>query len=291
MLSLLFAAATGLVFLATEQEDPTVIMQRMAANMESTTDARRQYVYKQKINARLVRTNGQVARAEKREYTVAPNAEKTEKTLISLQGEYHKSKKDIVRYTEPGFEKGGLDIDGGIMEDLVDDLVNDKDTRDGIPHSFFPLRKKDLPAYKFTYLGATEVKGRKAHRIKFEPVGKVSSCVNIGSDESDDCSTRPWKGEAVVDAEEYLPVRIYSDLTFKMPWGVKVFLGTNLRQTGFSVSYTRVAPNVWFPVSYGTEFRLDVLFGYKRVITLAMDSSEFQRTDAKSEITFQTEEK
>jgi hypothetical protein len=65
----------------------------------------------------------------------------------------------------------------------------------------------------------------------------------------------------------------------------------SLRQTGFAVSYARVAPNVWFPATYGTEFRLDVLFGYKRVITLALDSSDFQRTDAKSEIRFQTDEK
>ena len=72
-----------------------------------------------------------------------------------------------------------------------------------------------------------------------------------------------------------------------MPWGVKVFLGTNLRQTGFSVSYVRVDSGVWFPATYGTEFRLDLLFGYHRVITLAMDSNDFRKTGAESEITFQ----
>ncbi len=286
MLFLVAVAATAnLLFFDTE--DANEIMKRMASTIEASVDARRQYVYKQKVNARLIRTNGQVARAEKREYTATPGPERTEKTLVSLAGEYHKSKKNIIRYDKPGFEKGGMDIDGGLMEGLVDDMVNDKDSRDGIPHSFFPLSSKDLPAYRFTYKKATEVQGRKAHVIAFEPAGRTSGCLHEG----DGCSDRPWKGEVVVDAEEFQPIRIYSDLDFKMPWGVKVFLGTNLRQTGFSVRYTRIAPNVWFPITYGTEFRLDVLFAYKRVITLALDSSEFQRTEAKSEIQFKTGEK
>jgi len=298
------AAVAAIAFLCTAPgDDPSAIVAKMAANVEASLDARRQFVYKQKVNARLVRTNGQVARAEKREYTVAPGPERTEKTLVTLAGEYHKSKKEIIHYDKPGFEKGGMDIDGGIMDDLIDDLVNDKDSRDGIPHSFFPLTTKDLPSYKFTLKPPVEVKGRKAFVVGFEPLpGRKNLCLEAGKrknqdnddeGDDDDCPIRyrPWKGEVVVDAEEYQPVRVYSDLTFKMPWGVKVFLGTNLRQTGFSVSYNRVAPNVWFPATYGTEFRLDVLFGYKRVITLALDSSDFQRTDAKSEIRFQTEEK
>lgn len=270
-------------------EDADAIMKRMAANMESVQEVRRQYVYKQKVNAKLIRTNGQVARAEKREYTATPGPERTEKTLVSLAGEYHKSKKEIISYDKPGFEKGRMDIDGGIMEDLIEDLVNDKESRDGIPHGFFPLATKDLRHYRFTYKSATEVKGRQAHVIAFEPIPGQRKCIEIGESDGDGgCDAKHWKGEVVVDAEEFQPVRIYSDLTFKMPWGVKVFLGTDIRQTGFSVNYTRLAPGVWFPATYGTEFRLNLLFGYKRVITLALDSSDFQRTAAKSEIQFQT---
>ncbi len=280
--------AAAFVCLLGANLDATAIMEKMAAKLDASVDARRQYVYKQRVSAKLVRTNGQIARAEKREYTAAPGPERTEKTLVSLAGEYHKNKKEIIRYDKPGFEKGGMDIDGGLMEDLIEDLANSKKSRDGIPHSIFPFRAKDLPGFRFTHAGEIEVKGRKAHRIAFEPVNKKSNCLNIGGDDDDDddCPSRPWKGEVVVDAEEFQPVRIFTDLTFKMPWGVKVFLGTNIRQTGFSVSYVRVAPDVWFPATYGTEFRLDVLFGYKRVITLALDSSDFQRTEAKSEITF-----
>ena len=108
--------------------------------------------------------------------------------------------------------------------------------------------------------------------------------MTIGGD--DDCPQKPWKGEALIDAEEMQPVRIVTDLAFKMPWGIKVFLGTNLRQTGFAVTYTRVAPGIWFPATYGTEFKLDLLFGYHRVITMAMDSSDFRKTTADTKVTF-----
>lgn len=272
-------------------ENPDEIMRRMAANVEASLEARRQYVYKQKVNAKLVRTNGQLARVEKRDYTVTPKEKNTVKHLDSLAGEYHKSKKEIVHYTEKGFEAKGMDIDGGIMEDLIDDLMNDEKSRDGIPHNLFPITAKDLDAYRYTYEGLTEVKGRKAHRIGYAPVPKKVRCPDKKeADDDDDCPWRPWKGEVVVDAEEFQPVRIYSDLTFKMPWAVKAFLGTNIQQTGFAVSFARVAPNVWFPATYGTEFRVSLLFGYKRVITMALDSSEFRRTSATSEIQFSTEE-
>ena len=65
-----------------------------------------------------------------------------------------------------------------------------------------------------------------------------------------------------------------------------MFLGTNLRQTGFSVTYVRVAENVWFPATYGTEFRFNVLWGYKRTVTLSMESSAFQKTNATSKINY-----
>ena len=278
------AAMSCLLMSSVAAQDPDEIMRRMAASVEASVDARRQYVYKQRVTARLLRTNGHVARQETRVYTAAPGPEKTEKTLVSLAGEYHKSRTQIVKYDTPGFEKGGIDIDGGIMADLVDELVNDKTSRDGIPHKMFPLRKRDLAAYTFTFKETTEVKGRKAYRIAFEPAHKTT-CLSIGSE--DECGdSRPWRGEVVVDAEEFQPVRIYTDLSFKMPWGVKVFLGTNIRQVGFSVAYSRLGRDVWFPVSYGTEFKLDLLFGYHRVITLALDSSEFQRGEAKSEIKY-----
>ena len=65
-----------------------------------------------------------------------------------------------------------------------------------------------------------------------------------------------------------------------------MFLGTNLRQTGFSIAYVRTAENVWFPATYGTEFRVDMLWFYKRTVTLSMESSGFQKTEASSTIEY-----
>jgi hypothetical protein len=74
--------------------DANEIMRKMAENMAAATDARRQYVYQQSVRARLLKTNGERAREEKREYTATPGPERTEKKLESLAGEYWKSKKE-----------------------------------------------------------------------------------------------------------------------------------------------------------------------------------------------------
>jgi hypothetical protein len=43
---------------------------------------------------------------------------------------------------------------------------------------------------------------------------------------------------------------------------------------------------VWFPAAYGTEFQIDVLFFYKRTITMNLESNGFQKTDATSKIEY-----
>jgi len=93
-------------------------------------------------------------------------------------------------------------------------------------------------------------------------------------------------GEAWIDAAELQPVRIDTHLAFKIPWAVRTFLGTNLKQTGFAITYQRVAEGVWFPATYGTEFQIDVLFFYKRTITMNLESTGFQKTDATSKIEY-----
>jgi hypothetical protein len=268
--------------------DAAGIMAKVAANVERATGARKQYVYHQFVRSSLVRSNGVMAHKEKREYSVFPAESRTEKKLISFAGEYRKGKQTIP-YKEPGYHYQGTDIDGDLMRDLTDSLVDDKTSRDGIPHSLFPIATKDLPFYTFKSLGIAEIQGRRAYRISFEP-RKKDNCIHIGGEEDDECEGTSWKGEAWIDAEELQPIRIQTDLAFSVPWGIRVFLGTNLRQTGFSVNYVRVGENVWFPSTYGTEFRLNVLWGYKRTVTLSMESNGFQKTDASSKIDYQIPE-
>ena len=63
-------------------------------------------------------------------------------------------------------------------------------------------------------------------------------------------------------------------------------MGINLRQLGFSLNYQRVSDGVWFPATYGTEFRITVFWGYKRTITLSMENTDFRKTDAQSTVQF-----
>lgn len=265
-------------------QDAAGIMAKVAANVEQASDARKQYVYHQRVHSSLVRASGDVARREKREYSAFPGENRTEKKLVSFSGEYRKGKQ-MIAYSDPGHKYKGMDLDGDLISSLTEDLVNDTKSRDGIPHSLFPLSVKDLPSYNFVMMSEAEFKGRRTYIIKFEPQ-KKETCLTVGSEDNNECQSQPWKGEVWVDAAEFQPIRIDTHLAFEIPWGVRVFLGTNLRQTGFSVTYVRVAENVWFPATYGTEFRLNVLWGYKRTITLSMESSAFQKTDATSTINY-----
>ncbi len=265
-------------------QDAASIMAKVAANVEQATDTRKQYIYHQRIRSSLVRASGDVGRREKREYSAFPGENRTEKKLVSFSGEYRKGKQ-MIPYSDPGHKYKGMDLDGDLISSLTEELVNDKKSRDGIPHSLFPLSSKDLPSYNFVLKGEADFKGRHIYQIAFEPRNK-ETCVTLGTDDDNECEHQPWKGEAWIDAAEFQPVRIETHLAFQIPWGVRVFLGTNLRQTGFAVTYVRVAANVWFPETYGTEFRFNVLWGYKRTVTLSMESSAFQKTDATSKINY-----
>jgi len=229
----------------------------------------------------MVRTNGEIARREAREYNVVPQDATTDTTLMSFSGEYREGKR-LIAYSQPSQNDKGSTVDREVIQEMTDELVNAKDSRDGIPHDLFPLRAGELAYYKFSLKGEAEVHGRRTYDILFEPAGSKGLCIDV-----DEGSCHLWKGEAWIDAQEFQPVRIETQMAKAVPWGIRVFLGSNVRQLGFSIDYERVAENVWFPVAYGTEFRLDVLWGYKRTITLSMESSGFQKTDATSKIQYE----
>jgi hypothetical protein len=274
--------AWSILVYAAPDNDAAAIMSKAAANVEKATDSRRQFVYHESVVSSLVRSNGQVSRKENREYEVFPTDASTEKKLVSLHGELRRGKKTTL-YSEVGFKDKGMDLDGDLIRDLTHDLVDEEDSRDGIPPDLFPLRAKDLSKYRFTLKEQFEYQGRRTYKILFEPAEK-RKCIAIGTD--DECDGSAWKGEAWIDVAELQPARIFTQQAFRVPWGVKVFLGTNIQQSGFSVSYQRVAENVWFPASYGTEFRFNVLWGYKRTVTLSLVSGGFQKTDIASKIRY-----
>ena len=259
-----------LLALVQAAETADAIMARVAENQESAQAARLKYVYKQNIHLRLLRTNGKVSREERREYTVTPTQEGFKKDLTRFSGRYEKGGK-YFEYSKPCFQYKDTDIDGDLIEDLANDLMNDKTSKDGISMDLFPLTKARQGELQFRLEETKDIKGRRVHRISFRPKDKDEFT---------------WAGEATVDAAEYQPVQVSTRLARGIPWGVTVFLGTNLKQFGFALNYARLAEGVWFPVSYGTEFRIDVLWGYKRVITVSLENSDFRRTNVTSTLEY-----
>jgi hypothetical protein len=270
----LFAFCPLALLAEAPQPDLNEILRRVAENQEKAVAARLSIVYTQETRTRLMRGGGKLAREEKRRYTVTPTATATNRKLDLFEGQYRKGGK-LLPYTDPKFRHKDMDIDGDLVEDMTDDMVNDKESRDGIPKNLFPLTAKEQEHYTFRLAGVQKVNGVDAIRVAFEP--------KKGMEE------RPWTGEVLVDPVEFQPIRVVTKLSFNIPWAVKVFLGTNVRQLGYTVTYTKVAGGLWFPISYGTEFHLRVLFGYARTIALSLDNHDFRRASADSTIQFETE--
>src|SRR5579871_1004186 len=88
--------------------DVREIMRRVAWNQAKTEDAREQFLYHQKQNVRLRRTNGKLVREEFREYNVVPTPRGIHRTLIALQGRYWKGG-DYTVYDEREREADGID--------------------------------------------------------------------------------------------------------------------------------------------------------------------------------------
>lgn len=67
-------------------------------------------------------------------------------------------------------------------------------------------------------------------------------------------------------------------------------LGTDLPWLGFNVEYRRFGDDVWFPVSFGTEFRLRAVFFINREITISLENSGFHRANVDSSIQYKRPE-
>lgn len=251
------------------------ILNRVAENQEKAAEARKTVVYRQDTFVRLLRTNGKMSREEKRQYTVAPDAKGFDKKLEKFEGRYERGGK-ILTYDKPDFQYKDTDIDGELIEDLTDDMINDKKSRDGISKDLFPLTKDEQTHYIFKFDGTRRIQGVDAYRVTFEP--------KKGKDGDD---SHCWAGEALIHPEEFQPILVTTRFSLKIPRAVKILFGIDIKQLGFNVTYRKVDDGLWFPSTYGTEFGLKVLFGYKRNITMSLKNDDFRRTTAESSIVFE----
>jgi hypothetical protein len=258
---------------AKESEQPDapltadIIMARVAANQDRSEALRKQYVYRQHTHILTHKPKGgRLLREETADYDVTPTPDGTDKQLKLITGRYWKKGKYEQFQGEPVPEPDG--IDGSLVKSFREDLSNDK-TKDGLAKDLFPLTSEQQKDYDFKLLGQEEEAGRSVYHIGFRPKDK------------NDIS---WAGEAYIDAAEFQPVRVFTKLSRRIPFAVRTFLGTDLPGVGFNVVYKRQEDGVWFPATFGTEFRIRAIFFINRDVSVSLENTDFQHTHVESKM-------
>lgn len=260
-----------------QNTDPPIaeIMQRVAARQDEARDLRSSFLYRQDVRVRFHRSNGKLAREEERTYHVIPDPQTSRKNLVRFQGRYQKDGR-FIGYSTPGYTYKDPDIDGELIDDLTNDLIDERESRDGFACDLFPLTGKSQSAYEFKLQGKENYRGREVYKIRFRP----------RKNEKQEDKNALWKGELLVDTVEYQPVTITTQLATGIPILVRTLLGTNLKGLGFKLDYEKVFDGIWFPVRYGGEFALNAVFFYKRRISIGLHSYDFQRADVSTRIEY-----
>ncbi|MFZ0732887.1 MAG: hypothetical protein WAM79_11230 [Candidatus Sulfotelmatobacter sp.] len=242
------------------------IMARVAENQDRSEALRKEFVYRQHIHIVTHKPGGRLMREETADYDVTPMPDGTEKKLSLLTGRYWHKRKYQAFAGEPIPEEDSLD--GDLVKDFRNDLTDDK-SKDGLGKDLFPLTSGEQKNYDFQLLGKEIQDGREVYHIRFRPRDK------------DEIT---WAGEAFIDAAEFEPVRVFTKLSRRIPFMVRTLLGTDLPGIGFNVVYRRQEDGVWFPATFGTEFRIRAVFFINRDISISLENSGFERTHVKSTI-------
>jgi len=242
------------------------IMARVAANQDKAETLRKQYIYKQHIHIVTRKPNARLMREETTDYHVVPTADGTKKELQAIKGRYLHQKQYLDFNGEPEPDSGSLDA--GLVHDFREDLAN-TDSKDGLGRDLFPLTTKEQEKYQFRLIGQETEQERSVYHIGFGPKDKGDI---------------DWAGEAFIDGVDFQPIRVFTKLSRRIPFVVRTMLGTDLPGIGFDVHYQRQEDGVWFPTSFGTEFRLRVLFFLKRDISISLENTAFEHTHVKSKI-------
>jgi hypothetical protein len=264
-----------LFFAASPTETAESIMAKVAAAQDRAEEARTTVVYHSNVLIRFNRSNGKLAREEQSEYIVTPTATGSKKERTSFLGKYTEHGR-VIEYRQPTVNPHvRVDIDGEAITDLAEELADDRKTKDGIARDLFPLTSKQQRHYRFQLEGTEQYQGIPVYRITFEPKPDQDAA---------------WAGEALVHQTEFQPVLVTTHLPFKIPFVVRTVLGTNIEHLGFKVRYKEFDQGLWFPVTYGGEFKLRALFFYARRIGISIQNDGFRRTNVNSTVKFATVE-
>ncbi len=265
------------------------IMSKVAENQDRAEAARARFVYVQ--HAKVTSRKGKTIMCEEvTDFRITPKAGGQAKVLLTLAGQVRASA-GMVHYAQLPKEPGpGDDIDvnigGGdnvtvldadhndapvkvkdtdvdLVEHMRRNFTDDSKSKDGVNAGLFPLTTKEQKDMLFEFKGRENKNGHDTFRILFHPKDK---------------SDFSWKGEAWIDAKEFQPVVVRTALSRSIPFGVRALLGTNVPGLGFTVIYAPQQGNVWFPVSFGTEFKIKLLFFFSRQIVIAVENRSFEQT-------------
>ena len=275
------------LFAFTQQPAPPLtaaaIMALVAAHQDATEAERAHYTYIQHV--RVASHKGKaIMCAEVTDSRVTPFGKSSHQELLTLDGRlFHKGK--YVTYTDlpktPNgsnhrnsdleLNLGDDDSDRDLVESMRNNFTNDNSTesRNGIADNLFPLTTRQQLHEDFVLLGRERMNGRDVFHISFHPKDK---------------SDFGWKGDAYIDTTAFQPVLVRTAMARNIPFAVRALLGTNVPGLGFTVIHAPQPDGTWFPISFGTEFKIKVLFVYSREITIAAENRNFEKTHVNSQI-------
>ena len=304
-----FAQTSGSALGAPTQRTADDIMARVAVNQDRAEAARSQFVYVQ--HARLQSRKGETVMCEEiTDSRVVPSSKGQTQTLLALSGHVRDGKR-MIHYTampvagsaehgggskkqDDGGDKDGitvgdketiLDSDAGntpvavsdtdidLVENMRGHFTSDKNSKDGVRAGLFPLTTAQQKDMVFDWKGREMKNGRDTYHVVFRPKDKA----DYG-----------WKGDAWIDATAFEPVVVRTALSRSLPLGVRALLGTNVPGLGFTAVYAPQAGDVWFPASFGTEFKIKLLFLFHRQVVVSVENRSFERTHVNA--TVHTEE-
>jgi hypothetical protein len=256
-------AISGIAYSSESADD---IMRKVAENQDRLQSERSDFVYDQDVRVISRRHNGKLICEQETEYVVTPKEKSSEHSLVWTKlkywhdGHFVTSDKDVSDKDET--------IDTGIVKGFRDDLAHG-DSKDGTKQDLFPLTTEQQKDLEFELTGERVVNGRPAYVIAFRPKDRK----DFG-----------WAGEAVIDKEEFEPVTVYTRMSRKIPFFVRTMLGTDVPGLGFTTQYTRVDKDLWFPSSFGTEFKIHAVYFFHRTVSLSMKNTNFRRANVDAKI-------